>query len=486
MGWFKRLFGGDDVEAAKEPPKAEAPAKAAKVETWSGKKIAARFARSVPGARTEDFDGRNRADGLLARVTYTHEGAEARIAVYLVDGEFAVWLETRAPGVFGSFDILHGVPAEDDPDFVERIYLAPKRFLFGPRVRNEMARIQMLGPKDFERLVALSDRVTVVKLDEEVVSLRLGDDAFDFIATLQAADKGVPYVLALGAEAASLARALPPESKDVVALAEARACNFCKASFVFSPASPVCTNCGAPATKASILPPPAPEEIPDDPVLGDDEFDPGEREEVMTEVRAMAAELAARVPGAVIRGEPDRVRVFVEYELDGRAFRAKFMQEKVGLRTAARGAGGDFYLMWVDDAVYGDADNAAAWCESERRVFFSTHCCVSSRHTTREAARLASIPSEARAKLLAMCEEFEGGVQLEDERLAVALGHRVHERGVDLVLETSRALGPIADAIPRSFDDRGSDRFRIASCAFCGWAYFAATDSAGCVHCGAA
>ncbi len=491
MSWLTRLFGGEDAPPKPETPQSESrlrePEPAPKVQTWSGKKIVAHFAKHVPGARVLDFDGRTRDDGLLARATYTHAGVEARLAAYLSDGEFVVWLETRCPGIYGSFDVLHGEPDADDEDMAQRLYIGRERFVCGPRVRNEVARIRSLSRRDYDRLVELSDRVTVLKLEEEVVSLRLGMDAYDFLAMLDDKEKGVPYVLSLGVEASSLARAFPAQSKDVVALAESRTCRFCHATFVFSPEAPSCPSCGSPAQTASIMPPPPVDEIPDNPVVEDDDLEPGERDELMTKIRVMAGNIAALVDKPVLREEPDRVRVFVEYELDGRAFRAKVMEETVGIRTRAPGARGDFFLSYVGrDDTYGDEDNAAAWTESERRVFFSEHCRVSSDHTTKEALRLASLPEPARAQLLALCEDYESGAQLEDEHVAIGLSHRCHERGVQLVLETSRALAAVADALPRDYDDRDVSRFRLASCRYCGWAYFAPQGATKCLHCGAA
>ena len=496
MNWFKRLFSGSDASTPAEsvpplPPSRrtedERP-KSKKARSYSASGVAKKFARHVPGAVLEDFSARGRPDGMQVRVTYTQQGITARVVIYRVDGEFAMWLETRCPGVFGSFDILHGVPANDDPDLRERVYLASERFLFGPRVRNEVARVRMLAPATQRRLLALSDKVVVVKLAEEVFSLRIGD-LEEFADRQASSGNGALEIVALGVEAASIVREFSPLARDVADWAEVRTCGFCHASFVFSPEAPVCANCGAPAESAALLPPPLEEEIPDNPIVPEEDLDPGERVELMTAIVAMARAFAARVDHPSLREDPERVRVFVEYEIDGRAYRAKFMEESVGVRTRAPGVKGDFFLRWDDNDPGGEDDNAAAWTESERRIFFSEHCRVCSEHTTREARRLASLPAEARALLVRRCEEHSAPAQLEDEYVALGLGHAAHERGVQVIVEATRDLGRIADAFPRDWDPRGGPedvvRFQLKSCRYCGWAYFLEAGATACTHCGA-
>lgn len=233
--------------------------------------------------------------------------------------------------------------------------------------------------------------------------------------------------------------------------------------------------------------------IPDDPLEDIDEDDPDDvewRRDRAEQRMAHAAVLAKLVENPRVREDRERARVFVEYTLKDdagqpRPFRAKIMDEYIGIRTPAKGAKGDFFLMWSTQDVGGEQNPDNFWHESERAIFFSKHCRVRSGHGTKEAARLASLPATARAKLTELCEKFESKAQLEDERLALGIGASFRAEGIELVVPTSRELARIADALPRDFDDRDPVLYRLKSCGHCGWAFFLEEGQAGCSHCGA-
>jgi hypothetical protein len=205
---------------------------------------------------------------------------------------------------------------------------------------------------------------------------------------------------------------------------------------------------------------------------------------MMSEIRENARLLSELVESARGREESERGRVFVEYTLDGREFRAKLMNHYAGIRVAAPGAKGDFFLRFSEVHVQG-AEREHVWCESERRVFFSPQCSVRSDHTSKEAARIASLPAAARARLIALCDRYKGGAQLVDEFLAVQLDFETPQEGMRKVLECSRELAPIADALPRDFDPSDVRRYRLEFCNHCRWEYFLDQAKPQCVHCGA-
>ena len=119
MNWLKNLFGvGEPAPAqpsTKQPAQpAQPPARVEK--TLTPGSIARMFAKDIPGAIIDNFDGGNpRDDGLVARVTFTHEGTVLRIVMRRYDiWESVVWLETRCVGTFGDFNLQRVDPKLDE------------------------------------------------------------------------------------------------------------------------------------------------------------------------------------------------------------------------------------------------------------------------------------------------------------------------------------------------------------------------------------
>ncbi len=513
MNWIKKLFGiGQRAPAAQaeqpvSPTQREALARQQRA--LSADVIVRLFAKHLPSAVIETFDGGlERADDMVARVTFTHAGRVARVLLRS-DGIWGtlVWLETRCLGIYGDFNLVQLDPdldefraslaAQDADEMIAkpRLFLTRECYVEGPRLRNEVARIRMLTPDAQKRMIALTLQVKLLKLDQEVLGVVLGEPA-EFIAMLEDPTKGVPNVLEMASELGFLATQFPALTQDVVELAEARTCCFCNASFIFAPSAPSsfasiapsCTACGAPAATAVVMPPALQAVTPDDPIEAFDHDDPNYLADINKLIKARrrrANDLVALVQNAHTREELDRARIFVEYTLDGRAFRAKIMDEYIGIRTDAKGVQGDFLLLWSEEDTIGEKNADNFWHESERHIFFSKHCRVRSGHGTKEAARLGSLPQEARATLLALCERFESTAQLEDERLAINFSDRISGNGMNDIVPVSLALAKIADAFPRDFDPNDPIHFRLTSCSHCGWAFFVEAGQAGCSHCDA-
>ncbi|MEO8875196.1 MAG: hypothetical protein ABI461_06405, partial [Polyangiaceae bacterium] len=186
MNWFKNLFRSDEVA---EPPVVEKKAPPAE-RTISPIGLAKRFAKKVPGARIEEFDGTERDDGILSRITFTHEGVESRIVLKdYGDGALVAWLQTRCVGIFGFFNVVHiaSTAKEEEVDGEPkeaRLYLTSDCYIFGPRLRNEVARLRTLPENVQSRLIALAEKVDLVKLDEEVFAVVIGD-LFDLTHILE-------------------------------------------------------------------------------------------------------------------------------------------------------------------------------------------------------------------------------------------------------------------------------------------------------------
>lgn len=494
MKWLTDLFGGAPPieKRSEEPPAAKTPRKN-KARAIRPPSLLRDFAQNVGGATAtvDDFDGgAPRDDGLIGRVTFQLDGATARLVLKSYDGVTIAWLETKC-AAHGDFNLEHGAPESSNEVSPEepRFYLTRECYVSGPRARNEVARILTLSPENRLRLFAMALQVDLVKLDEQVLGVVLGD-VFALADIFEAPQKGGAYLTQLTNELVFLAKQFPTLSKDIAELAEARTCRFCHASFVFAPEKPACTACGAPASNASRMPPPPAGVIPDDPLEEIDEADADEREdreERRTKRLELSRALASLVEKPRIVEEPERARTFVEYVLSGRAYRAKIMDEYVGIRTDAPGVKGDFYLGYSTQDIGGEKVAEHFWRESEKCFFFSKHCRVRSGHGTKEALRLGSLPSTFRARLVDYCERFESASQLEDERLAIGLGEHVHreERGVELIVAVSRDLGAIADAFPRNWNDRDPVHFTLKACNHCGWSSFAEEGQGGCMHCGA-
>lgn len=240
---------------------------------YSPLSVAKEFARAVPGAKVEDLGGMG-PRGIWARVTFEHEGQTYRLVFYRFDAvTCGVWLETRAVGKLGAFGLMYDDPtassSEDDDDANDgdddddddanddghaengsspgaRIFLNAECYVDGEYASSEAARVLSLSEDARELLFALvSELGTAAVLREEVLSLNL-NELTAFVDARDAQPRGVTYPLELASRLAALARALPVQSREVVALAEHRTCRFCSTAYVFSPTSPACVRCGAP------------------------------------------------------------------------------------------------------------------------------------------------------------------------------------------------------------------------------------------------
>ena len=462
-------------------------------------KLATEFARLVPGAEVDDFtsDDYVRRDGLRARVTYRHEGALVRLLVVQDRDDWSeryVWLDTKAPGTHGEFNLIRGDASDDVsdplPEGEKRYFVGPSCWVSGERLYNEIARMLTLPRAMQQRLVELSKKVELVKLDQEVLGVRIAE-FFDFDDRFHS-EGGAQEILQLGAELVELATKFPPMSKDAALLAEARKCSYCGGYFVFSPENPTCTRCGAPAKNAGPIPPRPPDEVPDNPLtIEEREEDPEGFDEMMRKIRRRADTFAAKVTNPRVEEDPDRSRVFVEYTFEGREYRAKFMEELCGIRTHVPEIQGRFRLFYAEDDTRAQEDPDHVWRESERHIYFSKHGRVNSRRTTKEAARLASIPEETRAFIAGMCEKYGefSGVELDrDGYLALGLGLAVVHpdgKGVSAALEGTRDLAKIVGGIPLGFREEAEvARFTLSHCTYCGASYFAEATKPACVCCG--
>ena len=488
--------------------------------------IARAFAAIAPGARVEE-PRQDRRQTVFARVHFTHLAQELRLVIYKYDvASIDVWLETRAVGIYGRFDLVRtsaltdatataavpktttsGVHADADEDEdeddgedddtdedetdaegndteEERFFLSERCYVSGHQVRQELARIQTLSDEDRARFLDLCAKVELIKLESEVLSLRFCD-VFGFKRWLERAD-GPASLLEISHQLSLAARSLPALGKEIAELSEARKCRYCQALFLFSPRSPGCTRCGAPADALTVPPPPAPGERPqDDPeycgYLNEQDLESG-----MRKVRELTRQFCALLPQSQVREQREFQRAYIEYELDGRSYRCKIHDDYVGIRTLVPHLKGSFYLSWSDaDLDDGGLSNELAWREEERRIFFSKHLRVSSPKTTREAARLATLPAPARALLVRLCEQNEHGCSLREGELALGIGMRRKIEDPSFILEHTRHLATLADAFPTDFNDEAPAHITLAACQYCRTAYFREAAQSACARCGA-
>lgn len=492
MNWLARIFRRQGIPepsatsasvAEATPTDGRDELQAARERRNLAEELAKAFSRAVPGATLERFGAAERDDNLLARVTYHHEGVVSRLVMYAEDDGLhsSVFVETRCRGVWGTIALFRAAADEMFDDETPRLFLAPTTYATGPRLANEVARVRMLPEAMRARLFALAGTVERVALADEVISAHLGD--LDQLAEiLRSPKKTQRQVLGLGNELAAIAASMLPISLDEAQVIEARVCAFCGAAFVFAPSSPRCTRCGGAANNATPMPPPAYIEIPDDPLLAP--ADIALAAPAFATNRVLAKALCQLAPGAQLSDDAARGRLFVTYTLDGRSFRAKFKDAYVGVRTAVAGARGDFFLAWSQQDVSGTINAGEAWRETERKIFFSKHCRVRSDHTAKEAARLASLPAPALHMLTDMCEAFESNASLEAGYLAQGMGSVAHTRGAEAIIECSRTLATIADALPSDYPEVDALRYQVAACRHCGWEYFSDLARRACTHCG--
>ena len=488
--------------------------------------IARGFAAIAPGARVEE-PRQDLNQTVFARVHFTHLGQELRLVIYKYDmTSIDVWLETRAVGIFGRFDLVRtpaltdaaataAVPktttsgeyddddedgrddddddGEDDDDETdaegndtegERFFLSERCYVSGHQVRQELARIQTLSDEDRARFLDLCAKVELIKLESEVLSLRFCD-VFGFKRWLERAG-GPASLLEVSHQLSLAARSLPALGKELAELSEARKCRYCEALFLFSARSPVCARCGAPADALTVPPPHAARERPQD----DPEYcgyrNEQDLESGMAAVRELTRRFCALLPQSQVREQREFQRAYIEYELDGRSYRCKIHDDYVGIRTLVPHLKGSFYLSWSDaDLDDGGLSNELAWREEERRIFFSKHLRVSSRKTSREAARLATLPAPARALLVRLCEQNEQGCSLGEGELALGIGLRANIEQPSFILEHTRHLSTLADAFPADFNDEAPARLTLAACQYCRTAYFREAGQFACARCGA-
>lgn len=500
MSWFTRLFRRAstpvrEAAAVTAPtattPTATAPTSTTAIDTSAedgarrmlAERLAKTFCGTLPGAKLERFGEALRDDNLLSRITYQHEGVLYRLVVYAEDDGLhsSVFIETRCKGTFGTISLFRAETGETFEDDTPRFFLTPTVYAMGPRLANEIARVRMLPAELQTRLVALVETVERVDLADEVIAAHVGD--LDRLADMLRSPKKIHRnLLAVGSELSAIVKHFTPIAHDDAQVIEARVCSFCGAAFIFAPKHPRCTRCGGAANNAKPMPPPAHIEIPDDALLSQEAL--AGVGPVMETNRKLAQELSRHVTDARIEEDAPRGRLFVTYRLGERQFRAKFRASYVGVRTEVKGALGDFFLSWSHQDVHGTINAGEAWRETERKIFFSKHCRVRSDHTSKEAARLASLPSEALRALTDMCEAFRSNAQLADGFLAQGMGDQVHQRGATALLECSRVLAQVADALPSNYPDVDALRYQVAACRHCRWEYFRDTKQRDCTHCG--
>jgi hypothetical protein len=223
--------------------------KAPEGETITPQGLASKFANHLPGSTVEDLGG---TGGIWARATFVHEGVSTRLAFYRYDEITCnVWLEVRAEGKLGAFSLVKGEgdepPAQANGDKEERLYLSRHCYVQSERSRSEAARVLSLPMGARDRLFDLCERGDAIVLDEQVLSMNLGD-IFFFMKKTEETRGPVVFPVAEAAELAAVARALPVLSAQLVELAEARTCRYCAAIYVFSPESLNCARCGAAPT----------------------------------------------------------------------------------------------------------------------------------------------------------------------------------------------------------------------------------------------
>ncbi len=479
-----------------------------RAKAYSPVESAQEFAKGVKGAVMDG--GAKGSLGVLARVAFEHKGTRARVVFYRHDvATCHVWIETSCQGARGAFDVVRADRSlnEKEAEDPNRVFLNPMVYVSGDRVANEIARIQMLPPLVQERLFALTESAELLKLETELLSLRLGD-LYDFVERLRTPQVGTPSILDLAVELVEISRALGKLPNDFAELIEARICTFCKASFIFSPTSQVCTRCGAPVEAVDS----AEDEQKSSPLSdGDDDDldsidsidrsrtdDPAVRERVMVPLRAVAQDLRGLAEDVTVTEEPLRERIWVDYAVEGRTFRAKLHAQSGNVRTKLPSVRGAFFLAWHQDDQ-DDQDDQPDGLETlkrsteddewtaggEKPVYFSNHCMLASERTLDEAARIASLAPEARNLLFHICETNKQFVSLEGGSLMVGLG-ATHERtSAKRILEESVKLRPLADAFPSNYDAPDETRFELKNCSHCQNAYFSPLGGTTCARCGA-
>lgn len=480
-----------------------------RAKAYSPVEIAQEFAKGVRGAVMDG--GAKGSLGVLARVAFEHKGTSARVVFYRSDvATCNVWIETICQGARGAFiaERINRSFNEKEAEDSNRVFLTPMVYVAGDRVANEVARIQMLPSVVQERLFALAEGAELLKLESELLSLRLGD-LYDFVERLRAQQVGTPSVLDLAVELGELSRALAKLPSEFAELIEARICSFCHASFVFSPTTQVCTRCGAPAEAADSFESEqksAPLSDGDDDDLDDIDSidrsrtdDPTVRERVMVPLRAVAQDIRGLAAEVAVTEEPLRERIWIDYTVEGRRFRAKLHAQNGNVRTELPAVHGAFFLAWDENdeahQEHEERDDPETLKRSteddewtvadERPVYFSKHCTIQSENTLDEAARIASLATEARNLLLHICETNKQFVSLKEGALVVGLGATHDRASAKRIIEESVKLTPLAEAFSPNYDAPNRKRFELKNCSHCHSAHFSPAGSPSCARCGA-
>ncbi len=430
------------------------------------------FASQAQGAKVEDLSGEGLL-GIWARVTFTYRDLPLRLTFHRFDVSTCnVWLETRAEGKRGSFGLMQwgGEEAETSD---QRFFVSKASYLESERVGAEAARIFSL-PAEFQaRLVTLAETNRAVVLDEGVLSLHLCDLA-DFIDRRRTQGGGEAYPLELGVELGQIAEALPVQSKAQATLAESRACHFCDTRYVFSPQTPQCVRCGAPPGAPNVRKERAIMDSPERRKLGEARIAP---------LRRFAADVSRLATGAVVREEAQEDRIVVLFDLHGAGVSVVLSWSGFSVETRVAGLGGSLDLGAFEDED--DGSKADEWARSARPLFVSKHCRFQSDHSDEELERFVSLPPKVRSQLVALCERYQGGATLEDERFELHLGldHR-HENGDALYAHACEVV-EIARAFPPEWDRKAPVRSRAHECAHCQSVVFLPEQGTSCVRCGA-
>ena len=173
-----------------------------------------------------------------------------RLAFYSSGDRFVVYLEARAVGKYGSFQLTRWEPnmatgVENEEEQEQTLFLSKTCFVVGDSPAVDAARVLSLPEPARAAAFDLCVENEALTLSEEVLSVLLCD-VFQFVVRSERDLAGAPYGLALATRLLAIAAALPVQSREHTEFAEARTCKYCSTQYVFAPRAPECSRCGAP------------------------------------------------------------------------------------------------------------------------------------------------------------------------------------------------------------------------------------------------
>lgn len=216
-------------------------------------RLAKQFAKRYKGAQVEDTS-MDSAAPMHAFVKFEHGDSAMRLAFYRVDATTCnVWLETKAAGIVGSLGLMR-VEGDQFPDLApneKRVFLSKRCYVQSERAEQELARVLSLPAKEQEQLLELGETYKAVTLEEELLSIFVGD-IFEFDEALKKGAHKVPFLAPESERLAGIARAFPVQSDEFATRARAVECTFCSSLFVLAPGANTCSRCGAPAQLSTL------------------------------------------------------------------------------------------------------------------------------------------------------------------------------------------------------------------------------------------